>query len=168
MLWGSSATCGAAALATVLAAAFVQPDQAEPKPESPHPAGAADVARDSKLAIGDFAPVMDMDLRRPLVDQPPPPTAAVHSDDVPPAPPPPPSFRLAGTIIESGHCMALFTTSTGKTEVKQIGEEMEGAKLLSITDDAATLRWNGREIVVAVDRPAGAGRTTNVIEADRR
>lgn len=151
-LWSFAATCVAAATVLVCLAAAMPLDLAEsPAPgiargaaAGTAPSGAADKA----------GQVWDTDLRRPLHDDPPPPPAPTFAPQTAVVQPPP-QLTLVGTAVEPGHSYALFSVD-GKTQFKAVGDEINGAKLIAIREADCTLLWNGREIVIAVQRAAGA------------
>jgi hypothetical protein len=61
-----------------------------------------------------------------------------------------PAVNLVGTILEPGHSMGIFISAAGKTELKTIGEEIDGSKIISIRPATATLIWNNEQVVVAI------------------
>lgn len=100
-------------------------------------------------------------LRQPLYDPPAPPPAR------PPQPPPPavtpvpqPSSRLdvtlVGTIIEAEQSLAILADSTGKFDIKGVGESLElsteGITVQDIASEQVTLQYQGRRSTVTLDR----------------
>lgn len=74
----------------------------------------------------------------PLFDPPP----AV----VPPPPPPvPPPLTLRGTVAEGGQSRAFVAGRDGVPRVMRVGEEVDGATLLSVAVDHAMFTFRGRE-----------------------
>lgn len=86
-----------------------------------------------------------VDLRRPLVDPPPPP-APVN------APVETLSLKLAGTVIEPGHCRAMLQWPDGKVALKRVGDEAGGATLLSIESGSATFLFQGHPVTLNVEK----------------
>jgi type II secretory pathway component PulC len=108
--------------------------------------------------------VVAQSLRGPLYD-PPPPTAPPL---VPRRESASPSrsqldLTLVGTIIESDQSLAILADSSGKFDVKGIGESLElspqGVTLQGIESEQVTIQYQGRKSTVRLDRslkkPAG-------------
>jgi type II secretory pathway component PulC len=100
-------------------------------------------------------------LRGPLYDPPAPPPAR------PPEPPSPaatPAARpkpkldvtLVGTIIEAKQSLAILADSTGKFDIKGIGESLElsteGITVQNIESEQVILQYQGRRSTVTLDR----------------
>jgi hypothetical protein len=58
--------------------------------------------------------------------------------------PPPPEFKLAGTVVERGHSYALLVTPDGRVEVRGVGEESNGGRVMEIGKTNVTLRVDGQ------------------------
>jgi hypothetical protein len=56
----------------------------------------------------------------------------------------PPAFKLAGTVVERGHSYALLVTPEGRMEVRGVGEESGGARVMEIGKSNVTLRVEGQ------------------------
>jgi hypothetical protein len=65
----------------------------------------------------------------------------------------PSAFRLAGTVVERGHCFALLITPEGQLEVKGTGEECAGAKVEEITESTVKLKVDGRIVTLELPQP---------------
>lgn len=89
-------------------------------------------------------------LRQPLQDQPTPTRPAVAS-----AAPSSLTARLAGTVVEQGHSVAMFITRSGKIEFKAVGEAVDDAEVLDITLDRVSLRHNGRTVDLTLEKKGG-------------
>ena len=99
----------------------------------------------------DFSDLMDVALRRPLVDTHAatrPSIAGVDSTI---------GLKLIGTIVEPLHNYAIFTNEAGKTEVKSVGEKAGVADISKIAEDSVTLSVNGRSVVLHAIKPASIG-----------
>lgn len=113
---------------------------------------------------GDDRPVKKLAesrLRGPLYDPPPPPAPAPKPVAPPPEPPkqkPTPKLgvTLVGTIIEADQSVAIIADSTGKFDIKGIGESLElspeGMVLASIDSEQVTVTYQGRESTVALEK----------------
>jgi hypothetical protein len=90
-------------------------------------------------ALSDFEPLFALDLRKPLVDSPKidPAAEALTTDS-------PLPIRLSGTIIEPGRDIAVFSTGLSKTVLRHVGDDVNGAEVLTITPDSVTLRYQGQ------------------------
>ena len=126
----------AGGVACLLIAAIAPLDHAEISPAAkitakPHATTAP--------SLSDFEPIFAMDLRKPLVDPPKTdPAADALTEDSPL------SVRLSGTIIEPGRSVAIFSTGLTKTTIRQVGQEINGAEVVSIESDTVTLRYQGQ------------------------
>lgn len=108
------------------------------------------------VAIADFSSVWDRPLRGPLYDPPPAtpkpvakPKPVVRTPPKPKTPPPPKlDIRLVGTILESGHSMAIAADATGKVDVKSSGQVLDlepvGVRIEEIAADTVTVSYNGQ------------------------
>lgn len=102
--------------------------------------------------LSDFAVVWERGLRGGVEAAP---AVAVIEPPVEPAPATapatPPALRLAGTVVEPGHCLAMFLTPDSKLEFKSIGEEAAGARIVAITTSGVTVSFNGATFTLAID-----------------
>ena len=107
-------------------------------------------------------------LRRPLFDPPPqPPTPAPKpAPKVVERPTPPPSIpkldvTLVGTIIQPEQSLAIVADALGEFDVKGIGESLElspqGITVERIESERVTLRYQGRQSTIELDRSAASG-----------
>ncbi len=121
----------AAAAAAVAAAVWlpVEPFDAPPPP-------AAVATRPTSAPAVTFDDVLDVNLRRPLVDPPTTAPASAVALAIPVA-------RLAGIVDEPGHSFAVFVTPTGATEVRTVGQRTGAAEVVAITPAAVTVRVAG-------------------------
>ncbi len=90
-----------------------------------------------------FEPLWSLPLRKPLTDSS---TTAGASNNTQPTPPQPApgaslSFTLVGTI---GDSLAMIRTATGQIEVKSVGEESAGAKIVAIRPYQIDVQFNGQ------------------------
>ena len=66
-----------------------------------------------------------------------------------------PPFTLAGTI---GTSLALLRTPAGQIELKAVGEEAMGAKVLAIRPSQVDVRFNGQSVTLQMPKePASPG-----------
>jgi hypothetical protein len=98
-------------------------------------------------------------LRGPLYDPPPPPTQRVEQPKPPPSTPPKQTsldITLVGTIIEASQSVAILSDSSGKFDIKGIGESLElsppGITLKNIESEQVTVQYQGRESTLQLDR----------------
>lgn len=66
-------------------------------------------------------------------------------------------LTLRGTIVEPGRSFAVFATASGKVQVCEAGERIDGAEVLAITAVDVTIRVGDRSIVLDVPRTPAAG-----------
>ena len=98
-------------------------------------------------ALSTLASVWQLDLRRPLFDNP---TRTITPTIKRAAPRL--SARLAGTVIEPGHSIAMFVTKKGGIDLKSIGEMVGDAQILSITQNGVTVQRHGKKIDLSLER----------------
>lgn len=149
-LWAAAAALAGAA---ALAAAWALWAPHDPRTD----ASAADVARPvarpkvaaPALPLASFEAIWDLKLQEPLF-----PSAPGNKSVASKPPPPPPlGFKLLGTIIEPGRSLAMLATAGGKAELRGVGEEYGGAKILEIEQDRVTARYNGRPVTLELQQP---------------
>jgi hypothetical protein len=133
----------AAAAATVAAAVWLPYRLPVPDARDGH-AHAAPTTTGTGSAVS-FDDLLDVNLRRPLVDAPAtapvaPATAVAMG----------PGLRLAGVMIEPGHSYAVLVTATGTTEVRSVGERAGGAEVLAIGPSTVTVRVGGQNVTLAL------------------
>lgn len=90
--------------------------------------------------------IWDRDLTKPLFDPKP---IVVNT---PPPPKPKLTVRLTGTALEPGSTYGFFQTPSGDTKLVEIGQVVEGAKLLSLTADSAVVEYYGDQITLMVEK----------------
>ncbi len=103
-------------------------------------------ARPAAGPLADYAVIYQRDLLRPLYD--PKPVVKVTPKPQPPKLP----VTLVGTVLEPGFSYGMFKTRDGRTKFVRVGQAVEGAELLAITDNEATVKFGGREIVLKVQK----------------
>lgn len=144
----------------------IDPSDINPRSRSIRPRR-ADTAAVERRVLEDR--IAAQSLRAPLYDPPPPPVRA--ADAAPrrePASPPtaPLEVTLVGTIIQTDQNLAILADSSGKFDVKGIGETLElspqGITVENIKSEQVTLRFQGRQSTLQLDRrvrkPLGAGK----------
>jgi hypothetical protein len=151
ILNGVAAACLAASALVVWAAA--QPLDRAAEASLPRPGGTHAPQEVPPVTLASLGTALDTDLRRPLVDRPAPPPVINIASDASAAGAP--SIQLVGTIIEQGHSMALISGTSGKIQLKAVGESVDGAEITAIADDGLTVKWNGAETRVPLRRASG-------------
>jgi hypothetical protein len=138
------------ALASALAAAIalaVLPPRLEGRAAGEGGATEPQAARPPAAAppLEQYLSVCGRDLRKPLFDEPGPP--------LPPAEPKPkPRLRLTGTAVEPGFTYAVFSTGSGQTKLVRIGQSVDGAEVVAIEVDSATVRFDGQLIRLTAEK----------------
>ena len=99
--------------------------------------------------LADYAAIYQRDLRRPLFDP------RLVEVVVKPPPAPKPTFTLTGTVTEPGFTYALFRTRAGETKLVSVGESVEGAEVLAIGENAATVSFAGQTLELTVQKEGG-------------
>ena len=136
----------AAGLVAVAAAAFTPPQdiRAEKRPQR----GRTAQASDGEPRVGpleSYAAVWQRSLRNPLFDAPPP-------KEVVKPPPAPPNVRLIFTAVEGSGGTATFQTPAGDLRTVSVGESIDGAVLLEVTQSSAILRVAGEKVTLTRDK----------------
>jgi predicted lipoprotein len=75
--------------------------------------------------------------------------------DAPAAPPPPLALRLSGTVVEPGRSRAVMIGSDGKSQLRAIGDVVDGAELIDISADSVTVKYLGNPVVLKPDKGGG-------------
>ncbi len=75
--------------------------------------------------------------------------------DVGPRGPAAPPFVLTGTATDPGFTCGFFKTTKGEVKTVKVGEQIEGAEVLSITGSNATVRFEGRVITMTIEGAEG-------------
>jgi hypothetical protein len=138
ILW-SIAAIFAATGAVCLAVSMLLPLDAGSRRLHPAAAGGnAAPATQPVPSLEEFARVWDGPLGRSATASTAQPASAQSST------PPPPEFKLAGTVVERGHSYALLVTPDGRVEVRGVGEESNGGRVMEIGKTNVTLRVDGQ------------------------
>lgn len=146
ILWATAAALagGAVLLVGWSAGPVGAPSTVPPAPRPAHAAGDGSVLP----PVSAFEPLWGLELRRPLVDAAPASAGAANPEQ----PDGPPGLRLRGTIVEPDHSMAVFASVRG-SEWKSVGDDIDGARVIAIGPESATVEYDGRTITVAVEKP---------------
>ena len=134
--WALSTACASLSLLTIFLA-WHTPMGCAPSTSTPLPSDIHFANFSKRPDVAAFEPLLKQELRRSLYD--PLPAAPV----VPQASKPPLTVRLAGTIIEPGHCKAMLITSDGRIELRGVGQKSRDVEVLSIEEKKVTVRFNG-------------------------
>lgn len=138
----------AAALLAVVWAVVLGPlEVPEAVATGDHQAGDATVPAPAGGAVGplsDYACIYGKDLRKRLFD------VADKGRPVPKL-----HVVLTGAVVEPGSTYGVFRDGAGRTRLLSVGESVDGAKIVTITADSATLEYHGREIILAKKRRQG-------------
>lgn len=149
LLWCGAAVLVLASVGTI-AVAWVRPYGASP-PTNPHPSDATHPSNTPVQPLPElsaFERAWNLDLRRSLYDQPVPVAMKPAKRQTPSRL----SARLAGTVIEPGHSVAMFITPGGKIELKSVGETMGAIKVLDITPEGVSVLHRGKKIDLLLDQ----------------
>ncbi len=154
--------CGAAVLATAslgtIATAWVWP-YTMPKPVDAQPnkdPARQNVRHQPLPKLSTFEPVWGLDLRRQLYNQPQQ-QRQQHKPKPTPAARPRPArahtaARLAGTVIEPGHSVAMFIMPNGRIQLKSVGEKIGELLILDITAERVCARHRGEKVNLLLDK----------------
>jgi hypothetical protein len=153
ILWIASAALVAVGVLAIVAASSVPYDLQRQRDAPRSPIATTSPTSDPQPTLDDFAAVWNKPLRgspqEPSPDNPtsgPAQVAATNESQ-------PGAFRLAGTVVEQGHCFALLIKPEGQLEVKATGEECAGAKIEEITEGAVKLNVDGRIVTLELPHP---------------
>lgn len=138
------ATLAVGSLALLLPLSVALPLEQSSVASQPATASAPAPGR-GRTSIPDVASVFGRDLRKPLLDA----TAAAQT------PAPTITFVLAGTIMEDNSANGIFRMKNGETRIVSVGERIEGAEIVEITADSATVRAGAQTLVLKVKKEAG-------------
>ena len=108
-------------------------------------------------------------LQRPLVDPPPKPVVEKKPVVVKTKPKPPPRVKLPltliGTIINPPNNLAILSDSSGKFDVKAVGESLEldpvGMEIESIGSEQVVIAFNGNRETFELDRRVAGSSSRN-------
>jgi hypothetical protein len=104
------------------------------------------------ITTKDFQQLAQLNLRRPLHDPPHAPVApAITGRQVPPL-----TIRLAGTIVEPGHCRAMIQLADGSVELKGIGDVAGEARITDIQEGKVTVEYFGASLQLTVPKEKGS------------
>lgn len=149
LLWaGGAMLLAAGGLAVAAAALWPLPDLAGASPVVAE-AGLRPGAADELLPLSAFEPAWQVDLRRPLTD-----SATVAGTAAALMPGGGPNVRLVGTIVAGGsRPRGVFLVGVvGALELKAVGEKAGGAEVLSIDERSATLSFDGRPVILRLEK----------------
>jgi len=102
---------------------------------------------DEASPLSAYAVIYERDLQRPLFD--PKPVAPKKK------PPPKPTVTLVGTVIAPNGARAVLKTNAGRIKMATVGQTVDGAEVLEVTADSATIRFAGHTHTLAIQKKAG-------------
>lgn len=112
-----------------------------------------DAAAVQTVSLEQYQQIWDLDLRQPLYDPPPPPV--VTSTPRPQTPTSRPlNVQLVGTIMDSSDSRGIFNVNS-QMQIKGLGDQVDGAKIVGITAETVTLLRNGERIVLNLPTKQG-------------
>lgn len=135
--------------AVVVATASLRPYDVPNVNVAPEPLPTEDPSQQQEAglpALSTFRKIWTLNLRRSLVDTPV--TTQTKNTKKPISPL---AARLAGTVVESGHSIAMFITPNGGIELKGVGEKVGDAEILGITQTGASVRYHGDVIDLTLE-----------------
>lgn len=68
--------------------------------------------------------------------------------DAPAAPPPPLALKLSGTVVEAGRSRAVMIGADGKSQLRGVGDLVDGIELIDISADSVTVQYLGNPVVL--------------------
>ena len=144
LLWAVNAVLAAAV--SLAAAVMIWPlDEAAPSASWEEPAAITRTAGTQIEPMSKYAAIHRRDLRKPLFDVVP--TTSAKTRTLPPL-----KVRLTGTAVEEGFSLAMFHTASGELKMVGVGESIEGAEVISITDRSVTLRYGERPVTLTIEK----------------
>jgi type II secretory pathway component PulC len=146
ILCSSSVLFILASAATVAVGLLLPLSVSMPKPRDPSVKTSTTQPRQTPPPLENLQRLASLNLRQPLFDPP------------PPAPQPPPTktplaIKLAGTILEAEHSLAILQLPDGKTELKAVGEQCGGATIVRIEQDCVTVSYDGQTVQLTIAAP---------------
>jgi hypothetical protein len=99
-----------------------------------------------------FQNVAALNLRRPLDNPPILPSISSKATPLASAPAAPAPCKLVGTIDEPGRSLALFEDAAGHRLLKSVGQNVDGAVVLTVAAGQATIVWQGASVVLSLPR----------------
>lgn len=153
VLWIASAALVAVGVLAIVAASIVPYDLQRQLDAPRSPVATTSPASDRQPTLDDFAAVWSKPLRGTPQEPSPEGSAPAAAQLAAASQSPPSEFRLAGTVVEQGHCFALLITPEGQVEVKGTGEECAGAKVEEVTERTVKLNVDGRVVTLELPQP---------------
>ena len=152
LLWAACVAAAAGTAACLYGAIFLGPasEPVTPTPPSIHAAG---MSRPALGPLADYAVIWQKNFRPP----PPAPTQASAPGGGPPAPPGPHllGVTLIGTASDATASFGLFREATGQIKCIGVGQTVGGARVIRITDGAATVQFGNEIITLTVVKSRG-------------
>lgn len=138
-------------LAATLAAAILLPldlgQEIAPRAEQPRNTPA--ITAQARQAA-DYSVIYQRDLRKPLFD--PKPITVIK----PIAPPPKLTITLIGTAVAPEMTYGLFRNKDGQTKLVEIGQTIDGAEVIAVIEQGATVRFAGQTLTLTIEKKEGS------------
>lgn len=144
LLWLVNALMGAGIVAAVASALLpVAPEAGAGGALAAAPPAPVAPLTHHMLTLPAYLAAFSRPLQEPLFDRPTPPPPEA-------GPPTPPPVVLEGTVVDRKASFAAFRPAGGRTQLVGIGESVMGVQLISVTARSATVRWQGRTMILVV------------------
>jgi hypothetical protein len=153
LLWIASTALLGAGVFAIVAARLVPYDLRRQRDARRSSVATTSPASDRQPTLDDFAAVWNKPLRGAPQERAPDTSTPAAAQLAAASQSPPSPFRLAGTVVEQGHCFALLITPEGQVQVKATGDECAGAKIEEITERTVKLKIDGRIVTLELPQP---------------
>ena len=155
-LWTLAAVLAAGALLSAALALLLPVEVAYDEQAAAHQTRPAtsQASPDAQLPLQSFAPVWALNLRRPLSDSPPATNTNTQVENPGTTSGSGAPFILVGTI---GDSLAMVSTASGVVELKGVGEQAHGAKIIAIRPAQVDIEMGGARMTVTKPREPGGG-----------
>jgi hypothetical protein len=153
LLWIASTALVAVGLLVIVAARLAPYDLRRQRDARRSLIAATSPASDHQPTLDDFAAVWNKPLRGTPQERSPNTSTPDAAQVAAASQSPPSAFRLAGTVVERGHCFALLITPEGQVQVKATGDECAGAIVEEITQRTVKLKIDGRIVTLELPQP---------------
>ncbi len=144
LLWMLIVALGASIIGCVCFVVFMPLGIQVAEPETNN-TGSTETGSESVVEpLSAYAVVYKRDLRKPLFDPKP---VSVRKPSVRK---PRLGLKLLGTAVDPAYTYGFFRDRSGQTKLVQVGQTLDGAEVIAITDGSATVRYHDEIIVLEV------------------